>query len=256
MATIKVVAKRAGVSTVTVSYVINKNRFVSPELTQHVNEIIHELSFTPSKAAKSLRRGTSSLIGLVTDDINNRFTSESMKGLQSVASRQRYSIIISDLQEDPDNKARSVGMLVDQGLDGLICAGYGGATEQLEELHASGLPVVVVDKSVDSSKLPSVLIDNQASILESMDYLRRIGRTKIFFINGLHINRNAILRAQAFREYLLRRRLPAGEDRILWGDYTPSSTGIRPPANSLPRRGHSMLSFVGTISLHSAPWPL
>jgi DNA-binding LacI/PurR family transcriptional regulator len=80
--------------------------------------------------------------------------------------------------------------------------------------------VVVVDKPVDSSKLPSVLIDNQASILESMDYMRRIGRTNIFFINGLRINRNAILRAQAFREYLLRRRLPAEEDRILWGEYT------------------------------------
>jgi DNA-binding LacI/PurR family transcriptional regulator len=220
MATIKDVANRAGVSTATVSYVINKSRFVSDRLTERVNRAIEELSFTPSKVAQSLRRGTSTIIGLVTDDITNRFASEFTKGLQSVASQEQYSIIISDLQEDPENEARSIGMLVDQKVEGIIYAGYGKATALLEELYAAGLPVVVVDKPVESSKLPSVLIDNRASIGESMEYLRKIGRTDILFINGLRINRNGILRAEAFREYLLRRRLPSGEDRIIWGDYT------------------------------------
>jgi LacI family transcriptional regulator len=220
MATIKDVAKKAGVSTATVSYVINKSRFVSDRLSQRVTRAIDELSFTPSKVAQSLRRGSSSILGLVTDDITNRFAAEFTKGLQSVASREQYSIIISDLQEDPGNEARSIGMLMDQKVEGIIYAGYGSAAAQLARLYAAGLPVVIVDKPVESSRLPSVLIDNRASIIESMEYLNKIGRTSILFINGLRINRNGILRADAFREYLLERRLPAGEDRVIWGDYT------------------------------------
>lgn len=72
MATIKDVANRAGVSTATVSYVINKNRYVSDELTQRVLEAIKELNFTPSKVAQSLRRGKTSIIGLIMDDTTVR----------------------------------------------------------------------------------------------------------------------------------------------------------------------------------------
>jgi len=220
MATIKDVAKRAGVSTATVSYVINKSRFVSEKLTARVQDAIAALSFTPSKVAQSLRRGSSSILGLVTDDITNRFAAEFTKGLQSIASREQYSVIISDLQEDPANEARSIGMLLDQKVEGIIYAGYGAAERQLQELFAGGLPVVVVDKPLASARLPSVVIDNRAAIVKSLDYLRKIGRTDIVFVNGLRINRNGILRAEAFREFMVRRSLPFAEDSILWGDYT------------------------------------
>jgi len=66
---------------------------------------------------------------------------------------------------------------------------------------------------------PFSLTTGQAS-LSSMDYLRKIGCTEIILINGLQMNRNGLLRAEAFREYLQRRRLPSGEDRIIRGDYT------------------------------------
>ncbi len=220
MATIKDVASRAGVSTATVSYVINKSRFVSERLTARVTAAIAELSFTPSKVAQSLRRGASSILGLVTDDITNRFSAEFTKGLQSVASREQYSVIIADLQEDPANEALCIGMLLDQRVEGIIYAGYGAAEKQLEELFASGLPVVVVDKPVQSARLPSVLIDNRQSILDSLAYLEKIGRTRIVFVNGLKINRNGFIRAEAFRDFMLRRGLPFSEDSILWGDYT------------------------------------
>ena len=66
---------------------------------------------------------------------------------------------------------------------------------------------------------PFSLTTGQAS-LSSMDYLRKIGCTEIILINGLQMNRNGLLRAEAFREYLQRRRLPSGEAQIIWGDYT------------------------------------
>jgi len=220
MATIKDVALRARVSTATVSYVINKTRFVSEELTGRVLQAIEELSFSPSKVAQSLRRGKSSIIGMVIDDITNRFAAEFTKGLESVASAEQYSIIISDLHEDPANEPRAIGMLLDQMVDGIIYAGYGAAEDKLCEAFADGLPVVTVDQPLPTCSLPSVLIDNKASAIAALEHLESIGRTDIVFINGLQINRNGLLRAEAFQQFMTQRGLPAGEERIIYGDYT------------------------------------
>jgi DNA-binding LacI/PurR family transcriptional regulator len=220
MATIKDVASHAGVSTATVSYVINKSRHVSEELTLKVRTAIAELHFTPSRVAQGLRSGRTSTIGLVIDDITNRFASQFTRGLENGASEMGYSIIISDLQERPEHESRSIGMLLDQKVDGIIYAGYGAAEEQLLELCAGGLPVVAVDKPPVSRRLPSVLIDNRSSIERSLDYLAKLGHRDIVFINGLAINRNAVLRSEAFRDWMARRAFPCAAECIICGDYT------------------------------------
>jgi LacI family transcriptional regulator len=220
MATIKDVAQRAGVSTATVSYVINKSRFVSEELTRRVNRAIEELAFTPSRVAQSLRRGRTSIIGLVMDDITNRFASQFTRGLESWASVEAYSIIISDLNERPENEPRSISMLVDQRVDGIIYAGYGQAEEQLVDLYEDGLPIVVVDMPPSTPKLPSILINNHSSIFKALTHLKGFGHRDILFLNGLAINRNAELRAAAFREFMRNHRLPFTEDSVIYGDFT------------------------------------
>jgi LacI family transcriptional regulator len=220
MATIKDVAQRAGVSTATVSYVINKSRHVSEELTQRVQQAIAEFGFTPSRVAQSLRKGRTSTIGLVIDDITNRFASQFTRGLENTASEQGYSIIISDLQERPENEVRSISMLVDQRVDGIIYLGYGRVEEQLAELYGGGLPVVVADKPPLKARLPSVLIDNRSSIFQAMKHLKGLGHRDILLINGLAVNRNAQLRAEAFLEFLHNHRLPCSPERNIYGDYT------------------------------------
>ena len=220
MATIKDVATLAGVSTATVSYVINKTRYVSEELTRRVQAAIEELNFTPSKVAQGLRRGKTSTIGLIMDDITNRFASQFTRGLENTSAEHDYSIIISDLQQRPENEQRSIGMLLDQRVDGIIYAGYGQAEQQLIELFSEGFPVVVVDKPLSSNKLPSVLIDNRRSICEALKYLVEQGHRDILYINGLKINRNSVLRATAFEECSIELGLSFGQDSIVYGDYS------------------------------------
>jgi LacI family transcriptional regulator len=220
MATIKDVAQRAGVSTATVSYVINKSRYVSEELTRRVQQAIEEFGFTPSRVAQSLRKGRTSTIGLVIDDITNRFASQFTRGLENRASEQGYAIIISDLQERPENEARSISMLVDQRVDGIIYSGYGQLEEQLAELYDGGLPVVSVDKPPAKAKLPAVLIDNRSSIFQALKHLKALGHRDILLVNGLEINRNAKLRAEAFLEFMLNHHLPCHGDCGIYGDFT------------------------------------
>jgi DNA-binding LacI/PurR family transcriptional regulator len=219
MATIKDVAKRAQVSTATVSYVVNKSRYVSPELTLRVQRAIEELSFAPSKIAQGLRAGKTFTIGLIADDITNRFASQFTRGLENAASERQYSIIISDLQEKRENEARSLAMLVDRKVDGLIYAGFGEVEKELQDLNARGIPVVIVDKPLTSEALPSVLIDNRSGIAGALAHLTQIGRREIIYINGQAINRNAILRAEAFRDFMTAEGLPTSDDSVLYGEY-------------------------------------
>lgn len=219
-ATIKDVALRAGVSTATVSYVINRNRFVSDKLARQVHKAIRELSFTPSKVAQSLRRGRTMTVGLIMDDITNRFGAMFTQGLENAAAEHKYSLIISDLHENPANEDRSIDLLLDQNVDGIIYCGYGVAERRLVELFAGGLPVVIADKPLATGQLPSVLIDNQASLFLALDHLRALGHKDVVFINGLKINRNARLRAEAFQQFMARHCLPCSEQQVIYGDYT------------------------------------
>jgi LacI family transcriptional regulator len=111
-------------------------------------------------------------------------------------------------------------MLVDQRVDGIIYAGYGQAEAQLVELYADGLPVVVVDMPPSTAKLPSILINNHSSIFQALTHLKGLGHRDILFINGLAINRNAELRAEAYREFMRNHRLPFAEDSVMYGDFT------------------------------------
>ncbi len=220
MATIRDVALKARVSTATVSYVINRSRFVSPELTARVEAAIRELSFTPSKIAQGLRGGRTYTVGLIIDDITNRFASQFTRGLQTAASAKHYSIIISDLQEMRENEERSLQMLVARKVDGIVYAGYGQIEKELVELASQGTPVVVADKPLGEGLLPSVIVNNRSGIMQSLAHLGELGITDILYINGLEINRNAVLRAEAFREFMTAHRLPLGEDSVVFGDFT------------------------------------
>ena len=221
MATIRDVALKAQVSTATVSYVINKSRFVSPKLTARVQEAIKELSFTPSKIAQGLRGRKTYSVGLIINDITNRFASQFIRGLESAASVKHYSIIISDLREKPENEKRSLGMLVARKVDGVVYAGYGEIENELIELSAQGTPVVVADKPLGEGPLASVVVNNRLGILQSLRHLTELGITDIININGLEINQNAIVRAEAFREFMASHHLPVQDDSILFGDFTP-----------------------------------
>ena len=220
MATIKDVAERAGVSTATVSYVINKSRYVSDERTERVLHAIKELEFAPSRRARGLRKGSTSAIGVIIDDITNRFASQFIRGLERSASEANYTTILSDLQRDPANEARSLSMLVEEEVDGIVYDGYGKAEDQLIELFRGGLPVVVVDKPPKSTKLPSVLIDNRDSMYKCLEHLTGLGHREVLFITGLEFNRNTELRVKAFREFMTDRNFPCPDDCVFFGDYT------------------------------------
>jgi len=220
MATIKDVALLAGVSTATVSYVVNHKRRVTEEVAVRVRAAIRDLSYTPSGTARKLQRGHTSVIGFVADNISNRFPSRLVHGLATAAAAQHYNVLISDLHDDVANEPRALELLVHEQVEAIIYCGFGAAEKQLLQIHRSGIPVVVVDKSPDSNALPSVLIDNGGSTETALQHLFDLGHRDIRFISGDPNNRNTLLRNEAFRVFMRRHRLRCPESHILMGSYS------------------------------------
>ena len=220
MITIKDVAERAGVSTATVSYVVNKNKFVSEKLVERVQRAIKELNYLPSALARGLRVGRSMSVGLLMDDISNRFGAEFTRGLEDAACRSKYSVVISDLHKDMVDENRSLDLLLEKQVDGIIYSGYGKLEGRLLKLIYDGLPVVAVDKPLTSGRVPSVLVDHVTASRSALEYLRGLGHTLIAYVAGLPKNPVTRIRVDAFRSFMKSNGLGDGESIVYPGDYS------------------------------------
>ncbi|WP_318467388.1 substrate-binding domain-containing protein [Photobacterium leiognathi] len=147
MATMKDVAKLAGVSTSTVSHVINKTRFVSEEISERVNKAAKELNYyAPSALARSFKVNRTKTIGMLVTTSTNPFFGEVVKGVERSCYQQGYSLILCNTEGDHLRMHESINTLLQKRVDGLIlmCATLEGEHFDIFE-HYADIPVVVMD---------------------------------------------------------------------------------------------------------------
>src|ERR1700738_514523 len=120
--TIKDVASHASVSVATVSAVLNKNKYVSPELAQRVRESITTLSYRRNSFARGLKTRISYSIGLIVPDITNPFFTNIARGVEDMANAHNYSLILGNTDEDPEKEKKYLQLLESKQADGLIIA--------------------------------------------------------------------------------------------------------------------------------------
>lgn len=207
-------------STATVSYVLNQKRRVSQDIAARVQAAVAALNYIPSGTARKLKRGRSGIIGFVADNIANRCPSRVVQGLTAAAAIHGYSVLISDLHDAPETEPRALELLMREQVEGLVYCGFGTIEDQLIGIHRSGTPVVVVDKPPRGKILPSVLVDNARSTELALKHLLALGHRQIRFISGDPINRNTLLRNEAFRKFCRKHRLPFAIHHILMGSYS------------------------------------
>ena len=148
MATIRDVAKRAGVSLTTVSHVINGTRFVSEDKKKRVFEAMRALNYRPNALARSLRRGKTNTLGLILPDSSNPFFADIGRSLESKAFSLGFSVILYNTEGDPDREAFYVDVLSRKQVDGIIFVATGAQAKPLDFLLAQEIPVLVVDRYI------------------------------------------------------------------------------------------------------------
>lgn len=118
--TISDVAKEAGVSTATVSFVVNKTKAVTPEVEARVKEAIDKLEYQPSRTAKSLRTGKSEILGLIIPDLTNPFFTRLAQDIEQEARLQGYATLLTDSHDNQQLQGQLITTLESRGVDGIL----------------------------------------------------------------------------------------------------------------------------------------
>lgn len=231
MATIRLVAERAGVSLTTVSHVINNSRFVAPATRQRVIDAMNELNYRPNTLARSLRRGKTFTLGLLVPDSRNPFFAEVARAIEIAAADQKYSVILCNTENTPEREAFCVDLLTSKQVDGLIFVATSDLSESLSELSARQLPVVVVDCDLPEIPVDSVLTDHRTGGYQATRHLIEQGHNRIACIGGPSNGNPTALRVTGYEDALIEAGIAVDPNLMVTGSYRPES-GLR-AANQL-----------------------
>lgn len=182
--TIKDVAKRANVSTATVSRVLAGSNLVSEDLRQRVLESIEALDYIPNQVGRSLRRQTTNIVGLVITDIQNPFFTSILRGAQDVFHEHKLVVLTANSDENPAQELLQLQILRSQGVRGLIFAPSRSDYFGLEYLF-TGMAVVAIDRMPVNINVDSVVVDNLAGAKAATQHLLDLGHRRIGFIAGI-----------------------------------------------------------------------
>lgn len=184
MVTITDVARRARVSTSTVSHVLNGTRFVAEETRGRVLEAVESLDYVPNDQARSLVRSSSRRLGVAISALTNLYFGSVVKAMESAATAAGYTLVLADTHEDPETERRVVAALRGNKLDGLLLAPSSGAGPVLDRLARAGLPTVLVDRAADP-RFDSVCTENVEPLAELVEHLAAIGHRRIAMVSGM-----------------------------------------------------------------------
>jgi LacI family transcriptional regulator len=182
--TIRDVARRAGVSTTTVSHVINRTRKVDAITAARVDAAIAELGYRPNALARSMRRGRTHTVGVILPDIANPFFGDLGRWLEDALFEAGYSAIICNSDGDERKESRYLDVLLSKKVDGILLIAASQPSEGLRHLVDSGPPTVVVDRELDDLALPQVMVANHHGGYLAGQHLAELGHRRIGVIAG------------------------------------------------------------------------
>ncbi|RDU34742.1 transcriptional regulator [Neobacillus piezotolerans] len=196
MASIKEVAKHAGVSVATVSRVLNDKGYVSEEARKRVQKAIANLDYRPNAVARSLFKKTSKTIGLLVPDIVNPFFPELARAVEDTLSRHGYTVILCNTDESKEKEQAYLEMMMQKYIDGLIVATNTLTAAQVTKYN---IPVVSIDRKI-SKELPGIMVENKKGASMAVRFLKKKGRKRIAHLRGPSYIPNAVERCAGYLE--------------------------------------------------------
>lgn len=202
MATMKQVAERVGVSTSTVSHVINGTRAVSEEVRKRVLATIDEMGYIPNAMARSLRNDTSHTIGVSIPDNTHPCFAELLRGIEDAAFEVAYNIMLCNGYGDVRRQAAHLRGLIEKRIDGLILVA-GAARDELAPLLASlRVPVVLADHEVSAVDTDFIGLDHEATGYAATRHLIELGHRRIACVAGPRAEPHSLERIAGLRRAL------------------------------------------------------
>lgn len=200
-ASIADVAKRAGVSTATVSRVLADKPHVSKKTRQKVLQAIKELDYRPDRTAQRLRLQTSDVLGLIVSDVQNPYFTSVARGVEDAAYDLQMNVLLCNTDEDPERQKIYLDIMRAERVAGLIIAMASNQNgDNLKEIRQSGIPVVLLDRLVDDFESDCVVVDNIQGTKDAINHFFSLGYRRIGAIHGASRITSAAERQQGYCE--------------------------------------------------------
>lgn len=216
--TIKDIAKLADVSVATVSYVLNGNRYVSPELRSRVTDAIDELGYSPNLVARSLRQSRTGTIGLIVPDNSNPFFAEIAKGVEDAGFEQGYSVILCNSNAMPERELAYLEVLRSKRVDGIIFIATTAEIKSIRPLVEGGIPAVTFYRDSSDMNVDRFFIDNERAGYLATKYLIALGHRHLACIQPASAVTPSALRIAGFKQALLEHGLEVDDILMPRGD--------------------------------------
>jgi LacI family transcriptional regulator, repressor for deo operon, udp, cdd, tsx, nupC, and nupG len=219
MVTIQDVAKASGVSVATVSRVLNDSPSVNPETRDKVQEVIDKLNYRPNLLGRNLRRSETKMALVLLPSISNPFYSKIVRGIEDVAHRNGYNIMLCNTNGDKQREKVYMDLLRNRLADGVILM----ASElNKDELSTIGIqfPVVQCCEYKEGAKVSHVSIDNKNAAYRVIKHLISLGHKRIGMISASNKSVSTYLREEGYERALAENGIEPDKSLVRYGDYS------------------------------------
>lgn len=228
--TIKDIAKELKISPSTVSRALNDHPDISPATKKRVNSLAEKWNYVPNPIALSLKGGGTKIIGVIIPEINHYFFSRVISGGEDYANEQGYNVMICQSNERYENEIKSVQMLLDSRVDGILVS-VSKRTRNMEHFHTiikRGVPLVFFDRICNEIDTDRIIVDDEEGAYMAVKHLILEGRKKIIHLSAtptLQISKDRIEGyIRALNEFLI----PVNEENIVKCDEIEEADWIIP----------------------------
>jgi DNA-binding LacI/PurR family transcriptional regulator len=214
------IARRANVSTATVSRTLNQSGPVKAATAKRVWRIVAELNYYPNSHARALVSGRSRMLGLIVSDITNPFFSELIRSFESLAAQQHYDLLITSTDYQTNRLTATLRRMLERKVDGVALMTSEMDLGLIHELSRRGVPIVFMDVGQMGARMSHVSIDYRHGIATAVEHVLGLGHTHVAFISGPLDLHSARTRHQAFTDTLRRHDLVPDRKLIREGTHT------------------------------------
>jgi LacI family transcriptional regulator len=201
-ANLKDVARLAGVHPATASRALNERTasMVNAQTVRRVREAADTLGYRVNRVARGLKTRRSYTIGMLIPDITNPFFPAMVRGAEDCLHASGYTLVLADTDNDPDEERRHRDVMLERQVDGLLLGTSRRRDEVVEQLLASGVPFVLVNRTVDRGTVAAVIPDDHAGMTLAVDHLHDLGHRSIGHVAGPSLTSTGSRRRAGFLE--------------------------------------------------------
>ncbi|HZR58280.1 MAG TPA: LacI family DNA-binding transcriptional regulator [Terriglobales bacterium] len=217
---IREIARRAKVSTATVSRAINRVPTVDPQLAKRVLKVVEERGYYPNSQARALVSGKSRTFGLIVSEITNPFFPEIVQSFEDIAVRHNYEILLTSTVHDPKRMNLAVRRMIERRVDGVAILTFGTEESLIEDLRFRKIPLVFIDVAPDVTGMSNIRVNYLHGIRQAVQHLAALRHTQIAFVTGPLYLKSALARRTAFKSSMREIGLDVPAELIVEGDHT------------------------------------